>query len=399
MKKLTATIFVALLTAVSTGAAKADIASSGYVDEKVGAVSATVATKADKSAVDTLSGKVTANEGNITTLQSQMAEKANSANVYTKTDADGKFQTLGNISDSANAVVTDKDSEVKYPSVKAAHAIATAAVDGVTGNVSGLTERVNAIEGEMDTYGDIVTTDIADYATAAQGALADTALQKEGALTQGNLLTTDAAGKIIDAGAKGALANKNTVSAADIDANAVTTEKILDANVTRAKLATDVTTSLNKADTALQEASLEGYVTKEQADSDYATKETETTASTASTNAQQALTDIGTKANLTTTKKDNLVNAINEVDAALDTKADSSAVADMLTKTEASSTYETKTNAQATYETKTNAANTYIPKPGVNCTEAGAKCVLVTNGTEFAWEDIARGTSEAGAQQ
>lgn len=399
MKKLTATIFVALLTAVSTGAAKADIASSGYVDEKVGAVSATVATKADQSAVDTLSGKVTANEGSITTLQSQMAGKANSADVYTTTAADGKFQTLGNISDSANAVVTDKDSEVKYPSVKAAHAIATAAVDGVTGNVSGLTERVTEIEGEMETYGDIVTTDIADYATAAQGALADTALQKEGALTQGNLLTTDAAGKIIDAGAKGALANKNTVSAADIDANAVTTEKILNANVTRAKLATDVTTSLDKADTALQEASLEGYVTKEQADLDYATKATETTASTASTNAQQALTDIGTKANLTTTKKDNLVNAINEVDAALDTKADRSAVADMLTKTEASSTYETKTNAQATYETKTNAANTYIPKPGVNCTEAGAKCVLVTNGTDFTWEDIARGTSEAGAEQ
>ena len=399
MKKLTATIFVALLTAVSTGAAKADIASSGYVDEKVGAVSATVATKADQSDVDTLSASVETNTEDITALEGQVALKANSADVYTKTAADGKFQTLGNISDSANAVVTDKDSEVKYPSVKAAHAIATAAVDGVTGNVSGLTTRVETIEDEMDTYGDIVTTDIADYATAAQGALAATALQKEGALTQGNLLTTDAAGKIIDAGAKGALANKNTVSAADIDANAVTTEKILDANVTRAKLATDVTTSLDKADTALQKASLEGYVTKEQADLDYATKETETTASTASTNAQQALTDIGTKANLTTTKTDNLVNAINEVDAALDTKADSSAVADMLTKTEASSTYETKTNAQATYETKTNAALTYIPKPGVNCTEAGAKCVLVTNGTDFTWEDIARGTSEAGAEQ
>ncbi len=392
MKKLTATIFVALLTAVSTGAAKADIASSGYVDEKVGAVSATVATKADQSDVDTLSASVETNTEDITALEGQVALKANSADVYTKTAADGKFQTLENISDSANAVVTDKDSEVKYPSVKAAHAIATAAVDGVTGNVSGLTTRVETIEDEMDTYGNIVTTNKESYATAAQGALADTALQKEGALTQGNLLTTDAAGKIIDAGAKGALANKNTVSAADIDANAVTTEKILNANVTRAKLATDVTTSLDKADTALQEASLEGYVTKEQADSDYAPKATET-------KAQQALTDIGTKANLTTEKKDNLVNAINEVDAALDTKADSSAVADMLTKTEASSTYETKTNAQATYETKTNAQATYIPKPGVNCTEAGAKCVLVTNGTDFTWEDIARGTSEAGAEQ
>lgn len=397
MKKLTATIFVALLTAVSTGAAKADIASSGYVDEKVGAVSATVATKADQSAVDTLSGKVTANEGNITTLQSQMAGKANSADVYTKTDSDGKFQTLGNISDSANAVVNDKDSEQKYPSVKAAHAIATAAVDGVTGNVSGLTTRVDAIEGEMETYGNIVTTNKEDYATAAQGTLADTALQKEGVLTQGNLLTTDAAGKIIDAGAKGALANKNTVSAAEIDANAVTTEKIVDANVTRAKLATDVTTSLDKADNALQSADLAGYVTKEQADLDYAAKSTEQTASTASTNAQQALNDIGTKANLTTTAKDNLVNAINEVDAALDTKADTTAISDMLTKTEAASTYETQENAEATYETKTNAALKYIPKPGVNCTEAGAKCVLVTNGTDFTWEDIARGSSE-GAQ-
>lgn len=62
----------------------------------------------------------------------------------------------------------------------------------------------------------------------------------------------------------GALATKNTIAAADIDANAVTTAKIANNNVTKAKLENSVQTSLGKADTALQKTGTltEGHLVK-----------------------------------------------------------------------------------------------------------------------------------------
>ena len=47
MKKLTASIFASLLTVVTVGAANANIASQGYVDEKVGTVTTELENKAD----------------------------------------------------------------------------------------------------------------------------------------------------------------------------------------------------------------------------------------------------------------------------------------------------------------------------------------------------------------
>ena len=58
-------------------------------------------------------------------------------------------------------------------------------------------------------------------------------------------------------------------------------------------------------------------LTKAVADKTYAGIDTETVAKTAATNAQQALTDIGAKSELTTENKDNLVDAINELDKAI----------------------------------------------------------------------------------
>lgn len=315
MKKLTATIFVALLTAVSTGAAKADIASSGYVDEKVGVVSATVATKADKSAVDTLSGKVTANEGDITTLQSQMAGKANSDDVYTKTDADGKFQVQTNLVPSAGYEAAKTD-DTKYPSVKAVDEAIVKATQGIasesavedlqnkvgTATLETTAQDLSAAVNELDTGVTELETEVANKQNANMGAeAANKIVTTDGT---GNITTSDTIANTQVSGL-GALATKSTVTGTDIAA---------DAAIAKTQLATNVQTSLGLADTSVQPA------------------------------------------------------AIN----------------DMLTKTAASTTYETITNAAATY----------IPKPGTNCTEDGAKCVLVTNGTEFAWEDIARGASE-----
>ena len=48
-----------------------------------------------------------------------------------------------------------------------------------------------------------------------------------------------------------------------------------------------------------------------------------------------------------------------------------------------------KANSADVY-TKEAANSTFIPQPGEDCTATGTKCVLVTNGTDFEWEVIAR---------
>ena len=257
MKKLTASIFASLLTVVTVGAANANIASQGYVDEKVTTLNQSIGAKADQSALDTLTGRVDTAEGEIDTLQTDMAGKANTADL-------GDLATLDAV---GSAQITDG-------SITSTDISATAAI-----------KKTQLETGVQTSLGK-----------------ADTALQKSGPLTQGHLLTTDASGNIVDAGAKGALATKDTVSATEIDADAVTTEKILDANVTKAKLASDIQTSLGKADSALQQADLADYAKTAEVASTYETKEN------------------------------------------------------------AASTYETKANASATYETKTNAAATYATK-------------------------------------
>ena len=72
-----------------------------------------------------------------------------------------------------------------------------------------------------------------NYATAAQGALADSAYQKP----------------------------STGIPAADLASNSVVTAKITDKNVTKAKLADDVQTSLGYADSALQSVTQGDYIT------------------------------------------------------------------------------------------------------------------------------------------
>ena len=52
-----------------------------------------------------------------------------------------------------------------------------------------------------------------------------------------------------------------------------------------------------------------------------------------------------------------------------------------------------KANSTDVY-TKSAADDAFIPRPSANCTATGAKCVLVTNGTGFEWEVIVRGDEE-----
>lgn len=283
MKKLTAGIFATLLAVVSVGAAHAEIASKGYVDQQVG-------TKADAATVTTLQGTVSGHTTQIGTINetiggygdivthdaSEFATSAQGA----KADTAVQPAAIANVERTTNKTTTlsAESTDAQYPSAKAVYDTIQAETEGIasSGDLDALGTRVTTAEGEIDT----LQTQMAGKANTAD---------------LGDLATLDAVGS------------------AQITDGSVATADIADKAVTEAKLSDTVNASLDKADTALQATDLAEYVTKEAADAAYADIATETTASTASTNAQTALTNIGTLTNLTTEAKTNTVVAINEV--------------------------------------------------------------------------------------
>ena len=214
MKKLTAGIFATLLAVVSTGAANADIASSGYVDEQVGTRVAQQQGTNNGVLTTDESGQVQVSTGiaqsQVTGLETALNAKADADNVYDKSTADGKFQTIGNLTTSVNATPAEA-SDTKYPSEKAV----STAIQGLTGDVTG---KVDVDQGAED---------------------ANKAMITDGT---GNVVT----GEI----ATGMIANQ-----------AVTAAKIADATVTETQLSTSVNASLDKADSALQDSDVKQTVT------------------------------------------------------------------------------------------------------------------------------------------
>ena len=287
MKKLTAGIFATLLTMVSVDGAYAAIASKGYVDDQVGEVQTavtavkgdvstlqtTVAGKADSSTVTALGGRVTTAEGEIDTLQSEVAGKQDALE-FTPENSENKTQTV-------NAQSTD----VQYPSAKAVWT----AVSSVDANAS-----VEALEGRVET----LETASATHATKTE--LTDGLAEKLDTETAATTYAT-----------KTELAGKqNTIAGAQLEAlnSGITADKVEAYDGYAAQIS-------GKLDTAT-------------ADGKYAVKSTEGVADTASENAQQALTNIGTLSNLTTGAKTNTVAAINEVASEAAAAASAASAAD-----------------------------------------------------------------------
>lgn len=298
MKKLTAGIFATLLAVVSVGAAHAEIASKGYVDQQVG-------TKADAATVTTLQGTVSGHTTQIGTINetiggygdivthdaSEFATSAQGA----KADTAVQPAAIANVERTTNKTTTlsAESTDAQYPSAKAVYDTIQAETEGIasSGDLDALGTRVTTAEGEIDT------------------------------------LQTQMAGKA-NTDDLGALAELDAVGSAQITDGAVATADIADKAVTEAKLSDTVNASLDKADTALQATDLADYVTKTAADAAYADIATEGVASTASTNAQSALTNIGTLTNLTTEAKTNTVAAINEVASEAAAAASAASAAD-----------------------------------------------------------------------
>lgn len=298
MKKLTAGIFATLLAVVSVGAANAEIASKGYVDQQVG-------TKADAATVSSLQGTVSGHTSQIGTINEtiggygdivthDVSEFATAAQ-GTKADTAVQPADITDVERTTNKTTTlsGTSTDAQYPSAKAVWDTIQAETSDIasSGDLSALTGRVTTAEGEIDT------------------------LQTE---MEGKANTADL----------GDLATLDTVGSAQITDGSIATEDIADKAVTEAKLSDTVNASLDKADSALQQADLAGYVTKTAADEDYAAKSTEGIANTASTNAQTALTNIGTLTELTTEAKGSTVAAINEVASEAAAAASAASAAD-----------------------------------------------------------------------
>lgn len=492
MKKLTAGIFATLLAVVSAGDANAKIASQAYVDQEVGAVKATV-TEVQENVTNVTEQvtQVTEQVTEITNPDTGLAAVVGNAEgglVKDVADLGTEVEGLGtDIGNTESLATTSKEVVGAINEVEGRVDTAEGEIDALQTTVAGKADQTALTSGlalkentankstsaqyEADINSDIKFPTVKAVATAIEEATSDIATNTDyqalkttvegkqdklsgaqmnavnSGITADKVSTYDGYAATIATKANtadlGALATKDTVGTADIDAKAVTTEKLADG----------IVTSLGKADTALQPGALSDYQTKTQADAAYAVKTLEnqvgvvsaenmhTTASTVVTaiaevsdevgDAQQAATTaqgevdaleavvnnettglaaahtaidtvkssvgeiqsdlaqmptnttIGTLTELKTDVKTNLVGAINEVNTNADSAASAAAAAD--DKADA---------AQSAADAAQKTADAAIPKPAGSCKEPGATCVLVYNGTSYSWEDIARATEE-----
>ena len=297
MKKLTAGIFATILGVTAMGAADAAVTSKGYVDSAVGAVAANVAsTYATKQTVtdlsttvqgavsdinglttdvsnlqsadttlqgniDTLAGKVgTVPEGKnvigiidektagiassstvtnltnrVNTLETASATHALKTDVYTKTEADGKFltehQSLENYATKSYAdTAAETAANGKDAAIKAAKDAADAAAAAANTNAGNIT----TLQGDLNT---VSTTagDAAANASAALGAAGTAQAAAEAAQTAAN--------------AAQQTANANTLAIEGLGSTYVTNTVYNEHVAGQEAINSQVETSLNSLDT------------------------------------------------------------------------------------------------------------------------------------------------------
>ena len=264
MKKLTAGIFATLLAVVSADGAYAAIASSGYVDDKVGEVSQTVTTLSG-----TVSGHTT-QIGTINTNLEKKADKATTLSGYGITDA---------YTSAKGTALEGRVSAVEEPKAQVAAGVTGpvsggtvyTAIQGVSGDVSGVTSDVGTLKTDMAQAKEDISaleTASANHVVKNESITGGThtkiTYDAKGLVTAGANLTAEDIPEIPNTKVSGlgSLATKSNVATADIASKAVTKEKLAD----------EIVTSLGKADSALQQGDLDDYVTETEANAAYAVK-------------------------------------------------------------------------------------------------------------------------------
>ena len=393
MKKLTAGIFATLLTVVAVDGAYAAIASQKYVDDINTALTSSIANKADKSAVTALEGTVSGHTTQIGQIQTALESKLDDTDI-------ADMQIKGNMINTAGWA-TGKTDDTKYPSAAAVNTAITDATKDIASNdtVEQIQTDLETAEGEIDA----LQTDKQDKNMGPEAANHVVITDETGNITSAatieaakvsglaNVAKTGAYSDLTGTPSLGTLASKSTI----------TSDDITNGTIAEADLNTTINASLDKADSALQQSDIanmqtttnltnaDGWDTDKSSDTKYPSNAAVNAAITSATSGLATDSKMGDLSSLTTTQKTTLVGAINEVDA----NADAAKAAADTAKSDAAT-------AKAAAEAAQDEAEAKIPLPTGPCSDPTAKCVLVSNGTNsFEWEVIARGTSEAGAQQ
>lgn len=371
MKKLTAGIFATLLAVVSTGAANAEIASKGYVDQQVG-------TKADATTVTSLSSTVSGHTSQIGTINTNLGKKADKATTlagYGITDAYTSAKGT-ELEGRVAAVEAPKATVAQGVTGPVSGGTVYTAIQGVSGDVSGVTSDVATLKSDMtEAKADISALETASANHVVKneaitgGTHAKITYDAKGLVTAGADLTADDIPTIPNTKVSGlgSLATKSSVATADIASAAVTKEK----------LAEDIVTSLGKADSALQKTTADATYAVKALESQVGTVSKENMGTTTATTVVGGVKEAIDAAKAADTKATNATSAASAAQSAVDaveltiggygdivthdvsefataaqgTKADTAvqpaAISDMLTKTEAGTTYYTKTSGDA----------------------------------------------------
>ena len=292
MKKLTAGIFTVMLGLCATSGADAAVASQGYVDTKVAAntqsiteltqtvaTNKTAAANATKAVADDLAGYKTTNAAALE-LKANSADVYTKSEVYTKTEAETKFMDSTEVSTAITNAVTGDEGFLKgYSTTEQMNSAITtaknAAIQETTnlanGAVATNTAAIATLNGDDQTEGSVayqvkaledgaVATNTTAIATLngdanTAGSVAKKITDEFTKANLGQFATTEAmetalTGYALKTSLK-ALAYKDTVDTADI----------VDGAVTAAKLGADAVTDAAVADGALSQGKINGLDT------------------------------------------------------------------------------------------------------------------------------------------
>ena len=282
MKKLTAGIFTVMLGLCATSGADAAVASQGYVDTKVGVntqsiteLTQTVANNksaaeeaiadAKKAGTDVAAALETYKTDN----NAAVALKANSADVYTKsevytkTQADAEFMNSSEVNDAISSAVTGENGALKdYAKVTDLNA--------TNQNVTANTNAISAINNEQTGILALAKADATSKANAAQSAAEATAASALSAYQTTNDAAVEAAKSAADAAkatADGAV-SVNESQATAISANTTAIETLNGGEDVTGSVAKKIADEFTKANlgqfatTKAMETALTGYALK-----------------------------------------------------------------------------------------------------------------------------------------
>ncbi len=378
-------IMGAILMSASANAANQStikIASQGYVDKAVDAIDANIELKADKADLDALETKEHAN--------------ATFATQATVGDVKVLAETMG-VENPQNATVADLILEA-----------ATSGPDLTTYATKEYADGVGETAVEL-------ANEYTDAKVGAAADLAETSRYNVAGTIVDALKKTDADLDTLELDVIGVMDDIDTVNAKVGDTTQLAESFTGDqrASTVAAINALAAKTADTSDLTALQErvTTAEGKITA--AEGKITTVEGQITAAegrlttvegvadTASTNAQQALTNIGTVSALETESKTDLVGAINELHTEMGKTATNAGLEELkATVAQNTADIETKAasadlNTHVTNETihvtaaEKESWNAKIPKPGDNCNAASGRCVLsVTTTGDLMWLDV-----------